>query len=129
MEACVIICRTDKPTGRKGKILFINAVDEVTRKQAQSFLEPKHIERIVQAYRSFEHEEGFARVVSLSNVKGKNSNLSIPRYVQPATTNGVNGESEVPLPEVVDEWLASSEQLRVSMDDLFLTLEEAGIGK
>jgi type I restriction enzyme M protein len=29
MEACVVICRTAKPKARKGRILFVNAVDEV----------------------------------------------------------------------------------------------------
>jgi hypothetical protein len=38
MEACVVICRTQKPKTRRGKILFINAVNEVTRERAQSFL-------------------------------------------------------------------------------------------
>ena len=51
MEACVVICRTAKPKARKGKILFINAVNEVTRERAQSFLTDDHIERIVRAYR------------------------------------------------------------------------------
>ena len=31
MEACVVICRTAKPKTRKGRILLINAVNEVTR--------------------------------------------------------------------------------------------------
>jgi len=30
MEACVVVCRADKPAERQGKILFINAVNEVT---------------------------------------------------------------------------------------------------
>jgi type I restriction enzyme M protein len=51
MEACVVICRTAKPKPRKGRILFINAVNEVTRERAQSFLTDDHIERIVRAYR------------------------------------------------------------------------------
>lgn len=38
MEACVVICRMRKPKNRKNKILFINAVNEVTRERAQSFL-------------------------------------------------------------------------------------------
>jgi type I restriction enzyme M protein len=38
MEACVLVCRTQKPKNRRGKILFINAVNEVTRERAQSFL-------------------------------------------------------------------------------------------
>ena len=33
MEACVVICRTAKPEARKGRILFINAVSEVTRER------------------------------------------------------------------------------------------------
>ena len=52
MEACVVICRTAKPKARRGKILFINAVNEVTRERAQSFLTDDHIERIVAAYQA-----------------------------------------------------------------------------
>ncbi len=58
MEACVVICRTAKPKARKGKILFINAVNEVTRERAQSFLTDDHIERIVAAYEKFKDEAG-----------------------------------------------------------------------
>lgn len=39
MEACVLVCRSRKPAARRGKILFLNAVQEVTRERAQSFLE------------------------------------------------------------------------------------------
>ena len=52
MEACVVICRTQKPAERKGKVLFIDAVNEVARERAQSFLKPEHQERIVEAYQS-----------------------------------------------------------------------------
>lgn len=38
MKACVVVCRTAKPKARKGRILFINAVNEVTRERAQSVL-------------------------------------------------------------------------------------------
>jgi type I restriction enzyme M protein len=58
MEACVVICRTTKPSKRRGRILFINAVDQVTRERAQSFLADEHIERIVEAYRRFTDEPG-----------------------------------------------------------------------
>jgi type I restriction-modification system DNA methylase subunit len=40
MEACVVICRTVKPKTRKGRILLINAVNEVTRERAQSLQRP-----------------------------------------------------------------------------------------
>ena len=50
MEACVVICRTAKAKERRNKVLFINAVNEVSRERAQSFLTDDHIERIVKAY-------------------------------------------------------------------------------
>ena len=49
-------------SARKGRILFINAVNEVTRERAQSFLTDDHIERIVKAYEKFKDEPGFTRV-------------------------------------------------------------------
>ncbi len=82
MEACVVICRTQKPTARRGKILFIDAVHEVARERAQSFLKPKHQERILKAYQAFADEPGFARVATTEEVLNKDRNLSIPRYVR-----------------------------------------------
>src|SRR5574344_1275753 len=38
MEACIIICRTQKPAELKNKIIFINALKEVERKNGESFL-------------------------------------------------------------------------------------------
>src|SRR2546428_3232841 len=35
MEACVVVCSMNKPRERKGKILLLNAVNEVTRERAQ----------------------------------------------------------------------------------------------
>jgi len=69
MEACVVVCRTDKPPGRRGKILFINAVAEVTRERAQSFLTDDHLRRIVDAYHAFEDVPGFARVASTDETR------------------------------------------------------------
>jgi type I restriction enzyme M protein len=53
MEACIVICRTERLEQRRGKVLFINAVNEVTRERSQSFLTDEHLERIVNAYYDF----------------------------------------------------------------------------
>ena len=50
MEACIIICRKNKSNRRKGKVLFIDAKAEVTRKNGESYLEEHHIERILKTY-------------------------------------------------------------------------------
>lgn len=91
-----MICRTLKPAERRGKILFIDAVHEVTRERAQSCLKPEHQQRIVAAYRAFADEPGFVKVVSIEEVVAKQANLSIARYVRPANGNArTNGDGEL----------------------------------
>ncbi len=81
MEACVVICRAAKPKARKGKILFINAVNEVTRERAQSFLKDDHIERVVEAYKAFEDEEGFTRIASVEDIRKQDWSINLSLYV------------------------------------------------
>ena len=90
MEACVVVCRTAKPRERRGKILFINAVNEVSRERAQSFLTDDHIQRILAAYQAFRDEPGFSRVASLEEIRARDGNLSIPLYVSTPEVNGAN---------------------------------------
>lgn len=122
MEACVVICRTAKPKARRGKILLINAVNEVTRERAQSFLTDDHIEHIVKAYEKFADDPGFARVVTLAEVRAKDGNLSIPLYVTPASNGGMATNSETTntasLPTTLAGWLESSRQVRDSLHTL-----------
>ncbi len=108
MEACVVICRTTKPRGRKRKILFINAVNEVGRERAQSFLTDEHIERIVAAYRDFRDEPGFAHVVTVDEVRAKECSLSIPLYVEPPKAHGTLEVKETSsLAGTLNAWLKS----------------------
>lgn len=108
MEACVVICRMAKPKAHKGKILFINAVDEVTRERAQSFLTDDHIERIVKAYKKFKDEPGFARVSTSEQVRAKEGSLSIPLYVETITTNGaVSTRETTSLADALNGWMNS----------------------
>lgn len=126
MEACVVICRMNKPKERKKKVLFINAVNEVTRERAQSFLTHEHIQRIVSAYIAFADEDGFARVVGNDEIVEKGANLSIPLYVRGESGNGNtshNGEA-VNLTQAVADWQKSSGELRESMNSLFVMLAE-----
>jgi type I restriction enzyme M protein len=120
MEACVVICRSTKPRGRKGKILFINAVNEVTRERAQSFLTDEHLGRIIAAYQSFKDEPDFTRIASVEQIRAKDFNLSIPLFV------GTNSESTSPEGSVVEndlgvalaDWVQSSAQVRDTLTQL-----------
>ena len=62
----------------------------------------------------------------MDEVLKNDSKLSIPLYVK-----SKKDESAVkrPLKELIAEWQQSSEEVRSSMDDMFETLEEAGVTK
>ena len=91
MEACIVICRTQKPAARKSKVLFIDAVHEVARERALSFLKPEHQERIAKAYQAFTDESEFATVAPTSEIFDNDGNLSIPRYVRRTVESAANG--------------------------------------
>lgn len=91
MEACVVICRSQKPADRQGRILFIDAVAEVARERALSFLRPEHQARILSAYQAFADEPGFAAVVDVGDVLSAEGNLSIARYVKRPKAADVGG--------------------------------------
>lgn len=125
MEACVVVCRTAKPKERRGRILFINAVNEVTRERAQSFLEPEHIEKILKAYQAFKDIPDFAKVVPLDAIRANQANLNIALYVR-AKGNGQGADaaaSAKPLSKVIAEWQESSAALRSSMDQMLKMLK------
>lgn len=94
MDACIMICRKRKPAERKNKILFIDAHELVTHTSSDTYMEPWHIEKIVDAYNRFEFIEGFAAVVDNSTINDQNkSKLSVKRYVRPAKESLLKGAS------------------------------------
>lgn len=50
MISCILICRVNKDSKHKNKVIFIDAEQDVTRKNAHSFLAPHQIEKILNAY-------------------------------------------------------------------------------
>lgn len=122
MEACVVICRTHKEAGKHGKVLFINAVKEVTRKNAQSYLEDAHIGHISAAYRNYGDEPGYAKVATIDEIAEKDFSLNIPLYVRDETTI----EPPPSIEECVDDWLVQSIAINEATDKLIemLTKEE-----
>lgn len=102
MEACLLICRMQKPANRRGKILFINAVDEVKRDKTISTLEPQHIDKIFKAYRDYKDIEGFAKVVSNNQILENGATLNISQYVSHLAVK--SDKPTQSLPELLDKW-------------------------
>jgi type I restriction enzyme M protein len=128
MEACVVICRTAKSKARRGKILFINAVNEFTRERTQSFLTDEHIQRIVAAYNSFENESAFANAAALDEVRENDHSLKIDLYVAtPSASNGnvIGTEQSSELPSAIAAWSRSRIQVRYALSSVFPDLKRA----
>ena len=82
MEACIVICRSKKPSTSKDNILFINAKHLVTRKNAESYLEPEHISEIAACYHERKEIPGFSKIATRDEVKANKCYLSIGLYVE-----------------------------------------------
>lgn len=120
MESCLLVCRYNKPKDRKGKVLFINAVNEVTRQNAFSCLEEDHIEKIHSAYKNFKNIPNFAVIVSNEDIIANKSNLNIALYV----SNNAIKENQNDLQNVIHEWLESGNLFKKSTNELFKILEK-----
>ena len=119
MEACLLITKTNKEAGIKGKVLIINAVKEVRQDKNIAFLEPHHIQRIYQAYQAFQDQEGFCKVVGIDEVLNHNASLNMSLYVSNVDTR----QKQQTLDEVYENWQNASLQLATSMKQLFETLK------
>ena len=113
MEACIILCRNSKPDQHKNKILFIDARDKVTRKNAESYLEPEHIKEIVKIYNEYTSLQGIACVVDKETIKLNDNTLTIQMYVV-ASQNRVYS-----LEESLDAYYEASESMHNSYDKLY----------
>ena len=117
MEACVVICRAQKPAERQRHVLFIDAVNEVTRERAQSSLLPEHQAHIVKAYQAPQNQVGFAHVASMDEIVANGYSLSIPRYVK--HQNGTISESATDsLADVWHTWEQAGCLFWQEMEDL-----------
>ncbi len=82
-----------------------------------SYLDPHHINRIHNAYLTFENEDTFTAVVSNNEIlNDSNARLSVQLFVKQ------NKIEEEVFGELIERWEKSSISLKKSMNELFKTL-------
>ena len=125
MESCIVICNGKKSGVRKSKVLFVDAVNEVTRERAQSFLKPEHQQRILQALKTFGDVPGFAKVATVAEIGANAGNLSIPQYVKQisAAPTTDSNDNAVSLRSAWDQWQTDGRVFWQQMDVLVETLD------
>ena len=78
IPTCVIILKKDN-TDRS--VLFIDASKEFRKDKAQNYMDPEHINKIVEAYKNRQDIDKFAHLATFEEIKENDYNLNIPRYV------------------------------------------------
>jgi type I restriction enzyme M protein len=119
MEACLLITKNKKAPNRKGKILFINAVNDVKQEKTMGFLEQHHIDKIFNAYHNYKDVDNFASLVSIGDVLERKGNMAMNLYIR---TNGLDSQTVDVFEDVLENWETTSNNLKKAMNELFQTL-------
>jgi type I restriction enzyme M protein len=82
LAACVMVFKQNKPAEKKGKVLFIDASDQVRVGRAQNFLEPNHVQQIYDWFIGNADVENYVKVADADDLKENDYNLNIPLYVE-----------------------------------------------
>ena len=82
LSPCILVLRRVKPADRVRKVLMVDASTLYTPKRAQNVLEENDVDAIFDLYQAYGNREGLSRVVTLDDIKAKNYELSVNRYIQ-----------------------------------------------
>lgn len=110
IPACMLIINKNKPSDRKGKVLFINGELEFQEGKNQNKLREQDIAKIVTTFNNFEDIKRYSKVVPYSEISENDFNLNIRRYADtspPAEIFDVRAllHGGVPVREVQDDYI------------------------
>ena len=111
MEACIMICRTQKPHTHKGRVLFIDGRRFVTREGTESFVTLAQIHALSKMYSDFEDVPDTAYVANIAEIAGNDYSLAINRYV----THELNGQELVPSEDLLADWIRGLVPMRMAI--------------
>ncbi|WP_273444721.1 type I restriction-modification system subunit M [Neolewinella agarilytica] len=120
MESALLIRRSNIPKERKGKILFINAYNEIEDHKTIAFLRQNHIDKIYSAYTEFKDIDGFAKVLDVSEVLAFDASLLVSKYLN---SSRIVEDDIQNVGVAYEAWNNSTVALNESMNALFKTLQ------
>ena len=120
MEACIVVCSKNKPDERKGKVLFINGLEQVIEEKQMSFLSDENINTLFGLYNGYENVHRLSHVATLDEIRNKDYSLNVPLYVEKYDL----GEIEKSTKELIQQWNKSYSDVKQDTTELFSTLKE-----
>ena len=115
IPAALLIINKNKPSERKGKVLFINGELEYQEGKNQNKLRDQDIRHILSVYDAFVDEKRYSKVVNIDEIRENDYNLNIRRYAdtfpppEPFDVRAIL-HGGVPVSEVEDEYIQETLQ-------------------
>ena len=115
IPAALLIINKNKPSERKGKVLFINGELEFQEGKNQNKLRDEDIELIVSTFDSYEDLKRYSKVVEMDEIRENDYNLNIRRYADtspPPETFDVKAilGGGIPVSETEEEYIQETLQ-------------------
>lgn len=108
LAACVMVFKQQKERDKRGKVLFIDASEQVRVGRAQNFLEKEHVSQIFNWFQGYQDAENYVKVASLEDIQENDFNLNIPLYVEKIIEDNLPTVEEA-LADLKTAWEASLE--------------------
>ena len=115
IPAALLIINKNKPSERKGKVLFINGELEFQEGKNQNKLRDEDIELIVSTFDSYEDLKRYSKVIEMDEIRENDYNLNIRRYADtspPPETFDVKAilGGGIPVSETEEEYIQETLQ-------------------
>jgi type I restriction enzyme M protein len=94
----VLFLNRSKPKNRQSKLFLVNASQVVEKGDPKNFIPAAGIERIAAAFKAWEEEEKFAKIVTREQLAKEDYNISPSRYIHIA-----DAETHRPISEILEE--------------------------
>jgi type I restriction enzyme M protein len=118
LAACVLVFKQKKEAHKKDKVLFIDGSDQVRVGRAQNYLEPEHVQQLLDWYTAYEDVENYVKVASKTDLKENDYNLNIPLYVEKIIEDNLPSVEEAlsDLKTAWDESLKAEEKFKTILN-------------
>jgi type I restriction enzyme M protein len=81
LSPSILIFKAKKEASKRGRVIFIDAADQVRVGRAQNFLEKPHVEQIYNWYSNNNNVTDYVKVVTIDAIAENDYNLNIPLYI------------------------------------------------
>jgi len=122
LAPCLMVYRATKSKAHRGKVLFIDASDQMRKGRAQNTLEPEHVKQIHQWIRGYKDVENHVHVADMEEIAANDHNLNIPLYVEKIIEDNLPTVEEA-LADLKEAWKASQKAEK----NLIAKLKEFGV--